>query len=779
MRDLQVSLAESAVVSADGQASQWPRAAAIFSRVGEVLENPATHFVILSVVSVNATVVFGEIMLREVCPAVISTDFTATSSDVARLSTTHTALSWVSRAILFVLLGEAMLVAICARMRFFRSWSKVSDVLIVAVAIAVEFAHYALAAQNKGGVPLASLWTNSTILASNSTGFTRIAGTTSAEGALLIFLLVWRIVRIIHGVLSVARSIRKHSARVVEQLNATIVWSPSKRHIRVNQSDEPLEEMEQTEKHLPAEVPAADTLSGDLPPLCRSPPLAEVDAVTISVTEAEKIVRSACATASPEIGSHAETIEQSCSMAGYEKPHYESLGYEPSGVVPTFANSRDLRVAEGPGEERRVTTQDLEVRLESLTVQGGVMTLVLIDVICVFGEIMLLEVCPKVTSTAFTATSADVSKLRYWRESLGRFSQAVMLIPLVHCVLLIVAYRLQFFRKWVMVVDFAVISVAVMLRYEPFYVEIHDEDHQYTARHADEVGGILFASLFWRVLRIVNGYYAKEESAAALAVEQVDDALRVLLIRLIEDMRNTSAGDLEVTTNGLEAAVSGLIQIIDVNGDGDMSRAELETGFKAYRADINKRAVASLIRRFDKNKTGQLDVRSFADGLLDFYKDNRSEFMQTELPVPCLAEEDEAALVPSSPECWSRGKVFPESPLDTDTDAPLPVAAQCVILPVPTPSFLEDSEFEAQMAVKASYYHRRRGSGDSNCSDAACSDAVTMPMLSDTLSANLPLTPVGGRGYPGHLPRAAATEPEDIWPVFGRTETPIQAAQLA
>lgn len=181
VREMQTSLAQES--SENGGvgclASLSPRLAAAGSAVGEMLETPAAHFIILSVVGVNLTCVIGETMLREVCPAVTSTDFNATSWEEERLETTHTALGWISRAILLALFAEAMLVAVAARMRF---------------------------------------------------------GTTSSEGALLIFLLVWRIVRIIHGVIGMVHSIRRHSVAVytavVEQLDEKIVRSPKKQHCK-------------------------------------------------------------------------------------------------------------------------------------------------------------------------------------------------------------------------------------------------------------------------------------------------------------------------------------------------------------------------------------------------------------------------------------------------------------------------------------------------------------------------------------------------------------------
>jgi hypothetical protein len=166
-----------------------------------------------------------------------------------------------------------------------------------------------------------------------------------------------------------------------------------------------------------------------------------------------------------------------------------------------------------------------------------------------------------------------------------------------------------------------------------------------------------------------------------------------------------------------------------------------------------------LIRRFDASKTGELNVQEFAKGILEFYEDHRFEFEQAAMAIPWGAK-DEAKLVQSPlaidvehehlrsrslpryrPGQVSQGKVFPldksqssgtESPT-APSDAPLPEIAQGVILSTASlASFSEngDSEFEAQMLAKASYYHRRHGSGDSNGSDTACTDtAITVSIL--------------------------------------------------
>jgi hypothetical protein len=202
-----------------------------------------------------------------------------------------------------------------------------------------------------------------------------------------------------------------------------------------------------------------------------------------------------------------------------------------------------------------------------------------------------------------------------------------------------------------------------------------------------------------------------------------------------------------------------LIRIIDVNGDGTMSREELVSGFGAYRAEISDRAIGSLIRRFDASKTGELNVQEFAKGILEFYEDHRFEFEQAATAMPCHSNvpslsraESEAKLMqsplamtfeldlvePSQSQTLqdSPRKASPKSSVEVPESstalsrAPLPAGSQCVPHSAVSLPSSENGEFEAQMLAKASYYHHRHGSGDSNGSDTACTDtAITVSIL--------------------------------------------------
>jgi hypothetical protein len=132
--------------------------------------------------------------------------------------------------------------------------------------------------------------------------------------------------------------------------------------------------------------------------------------------------------------------------------------------------------------------------------------------------------------------------------------------------------------------------------------------------------------------------------------------------------------------------------------------------------------------------------------------------------VESSSSRPEQVLPTANPSCE-----FAESPataLDKAVRLP-PEVAQAV-----TVRFVEDSEFEAKMLAKASYYHRRRGSGDSNCSDDAYTDsAVTVPMLADTFIAG------DGRQAPHTQDQAPHTDGrwtsdelraqlDSSWPIF-------------
>ena len=274
-------------------------------------------------------------------------------------------------------------------------------------------------------------------------------------------------------------------------------------------------------------------------------------------------------------------------------------------------------------------------------------------------------------------------------------------------------------------------------------------------------------------MRIVHCFYAKEEAAAALVVQRVDDAIRVLLWRLIEDARS---GEPEITKQVLEVAVNRVMKMIDRNGDGGLSCEELMDGFKAYHTNINHETIASLIRRFDTDKSGQLDVSEFANGILDFYEEHQNEFAPTDL-ILCREEEEVTmaqlswALGPSlnleAALSWS-DRSGPEQFLPTPNlgscefpesrTTPLSVS-QCVDLsPPPSPIFLDDGEIAAQILAKASYCNRSLTvscAGNSNCSehrdddasDAAYTDsAVTVPMVLADTSVGGTCSPAAQRG---------------------------------
>ena len=114
-------------------------------------------------------------MVREVCP-VPNGGYALGSWQADRLHHWREGLAWASRAMLLLLLAHQIGLIICFGLKFFKKWVYCIDLIIVGVALGLEFAHLAeeLDGDHHGDVaPEAS--------------------------NLIIVLLVWRVLRVVHG----------------------------------------------------------------------------------------------------------------------------------------------------------------------------------------------------------------------------------------------------------------------------------------------------------------------------------------------------------------------------------------------------------------------------------------------------------------------------------------------------------------------------------------------------------------------------------------------------
>jgi hypothetical protein len=140
---------------------------------------------------------------------------------------------------------------------------------------------------------------------------------------------------------------------------------------------------------------------------------------------------------------------------------------------------------------------DLGRRLEAHGVHLFVLFLIVLDVIAVFGEVMLVHVCP-----APAPESPGAARVEAWDAGLGWVSRAIVIALLAYTLLLLVAFGLSFFTKWAYVLDLAVLTTALAL-------ELQHVDREHGG--GDETG-LIAVLLSWRVIRILHGVVATAES---------------------------------------------------------------------------------------------------------------------------------------------------------------------------------------------------------------------------------------------------------------------------
>ena len=162
--------------------------------LGEAAEHPVTHAAMLLLIFLDVICVFGEVMLRDVCPIP-----DAGASGDGLLRTWEDALSWISRALLLVLLLHQLVLIVAFGRSFFRKLTYALDLLIVCVALALEAAHLSIEMKHAGDA----------VGAHDAGHGDHDAASDKAHGpddasAIIVVLLSWRVVRVIHGFLMTA-----------------------------------------------------------------------------------------------------------------------------------------------------------------------------------------------------------------------------------------------------------------------------------------------------------------------------------------------------------------------------------------------------------------------------------------------------------------------------------------------------------------------------------------------------------------------------------------------
>ena len=161
--------------------------------------------------------------------------------------------------------------------------------------------------------------------------------------------------------------------------------------------------------------------------------------------------------------------------------------------------------------------------LESHRCHMIIMALVVLDLIAVFGEVMLTNVCgierDKAAARLADESNAEAldslereERIHAWEGGLHRFSIAIVIALLVYVLGLMVAFGAKFFFKVWYILDAVVLSVTLILEFSL----------------SNDSSGFLPVILSWRVLRIMHGFFVTEESSTTEVLElrkRLKDAL--------------------------------------------------------------------------------------------------------------------------------------------------------------------------------------------------------------------------------------------------------------
>ena len=158
-------------------------------KLGHLMESHHTHALVLLLIFADVAMVLCEVMVREVCPLPAG-GFPTGSWQYQRINGWGEGLSWASRSILLLLLAHQLgLMAAFGRLYFLKV-AYVIDLIIVSVALALETAHL-VQEQQHGGSHRRAL--------SPAEDHGSEGGVPDEATNLVIVLLVWRILRVVHG----------------------------------------------------------------------------------------------------------------------------------------------------------------------------------------------------------------------------------------------------------------------------------------------------------------------------------------------------------------------------------------------------------------------------------------------------------------------------------------------------------------------------------------------------------------------------------------------------
>lgn len=169
-----------------------------YLRLGSALESHYAHSIVLLLIFLDVVLVASEVMLREVCPAPDG-GYPRGSWQYTRINHWGEGISWISRSILLLLLLHQVGLMVAYGCLYWQKVAYVIDFAIVATALGLEMTHLSIEIQQHAGHRRALQWGEAPRSDSSHSGHSAVSPPDDATN-LIIVLLVWRVLRVVHGI---------------------------------------------------------------------------------------------------------------------------------------------------------------------------------------------------------------------------------------------------------------------------------------------------------------------------------------------------------------------------------------------------------------------------------------------------------------------------------------------------------------------------------------------------------------------------------------------------
>lgn len=129
-------------------------------------------------------------------------------------------------------------------------------------------------------------------------------------------------------------------------------------------------------------------------------------------------------------------------------------------------------------------------RLDGHTAQMTVLALVLLDIMLIFGELLLVHACPKAKYTKHGhEDEKGEDRLHAVEESLFWLGITILIVLLAHQLILFACLGLEYLRHPLNCVDITALALCIILE-----IQLHNSE-----------SGVIVIALTWRVIRIFHG----------------------------------------------------------------------------------------------------------------------------------------------------------------------------------------------------------------------------------------------------------------------------------